>query len=147
LLDSDDQFDATRFSAFVEVQRPRIREALLNAQFSLTDFARWVKEGLISPLNTVRLLPRILKDPKSREAFLKAGAQEALKILDIPAPDAALKEAPLEQLAREIVRRVNGLPWATLQHMKSNPDNPEIEILRTAKEDLAELCTYIDATE
>ena len=39
LLASDDQFDPTRFSAFVEMQAPRVQEALLASDYTKRDFA------------------------------------------------------------------------------------------------------------
>ncbi len=99
LLDSDDQFDPTRFSAFVELQRSRVKQALLQAQYDRCDFSKWVKDGLLAPLSTVRQLPRILKNTARREIFLREGAQEALKHLDVPAADEVLGQATLPQLA------------------------------------------------
>jgi len=62
VLDSDAEFDATRFSAFVELQAQRIRDALLRAGFTKTDFATWVHEHRLYPLETVGNLPRILQN-------------------------------------------------------------------------------------
>ena len=41
LVASDDQFDPTRFSAFVEMQAPRVQEALVTSGYTKTDFAKW----------------------------------------------------------------------------------------------------------
>lgn len=119
LLDSDDQFDATRFSAFVELQRSRVKESLLSTRFTKRDFATWVKDGLLMPLNTVRQLPRILGNSESREVFLRDGAQEAMKVSDVPAPDDALRNASLEQLAREVIRRVFTMSYSDLQLLQA----------------------------
>jgi hypothetical protein len=147
LLDSDDQFDPTRFSAFVELQHPRIQQGLLNAQFTKTDFSRWVKDGLIAPLATVRQLPRILENPKSKAVFLKDGAQEALKVLDVPAPDEAIKDASLEQLAREISRRILSMAYSELQRLRGNPGADEVSLLAEARDYLGQLCTDIASNE
>ena len=121
LLDSDDQFDPTRFSAFVELQNPRIQQALLNAQFTKTDFARWVRDGLIAPLATVRQLPRILENPKSKTVFLKDDAQDALKVLEVPPADTNLAEVALAQLTQGPQRRLGRLEWRDCQRIKSDP--------------------------
>ena len=147
LLDSDDQFDATRFSAFVELQRSRVKEALLKAGFSKEDFAAWVKDKLLSPLNTVRQLPQILQSPKSKEVFLRDGAQEAVKVLDVPAPDEALKDATLEQLAREIVRRVLSMSYSELQRLRADVATAENAALCDARDQFTQLCADIASDE
>ena len=147
LLDSDDQFDPTRFSAFVELQQSRIKQALLNAKFTKTDFAKWVKDGLIAPLATVRQLPRILENPKSRDVFLKEGAQEAMKVLDVPTPDEAIKDATLDQLAREISKRILSMSYSELQRLRANPASEEASVLAETRDQLAQLCTDIASDE
>ena len=42
VIPEDGKFDTTRFSGFVELQKPGIKEAILAANYSLTDFARWI---------------------------------------------------------------------------------------------------------
>ena len=39
VLDSDGDFDATRFSGFVELQKKKVKEAIAAANFNLSDFA------------------------------------------------------------------------------------------------------------
>jgi hypothetical protein len=51
VLTSDGDFDQTRFSAFVELQKPRVKQAILAAGFNLTDFSKWVDQRRIHPLN------------------------------------------------------------------------------------------------
>lgn len=147
LLDSDDQFDPSRFSAFVELQRHRIKDALLTTGFTKEDFASWVKDQLIHPLNMVRSLPRILENPKSKKVFLKDGAREAVKVLDVPSSDHALKEVSLEQLAREINRRVLGIKYEEIQRLRSDLASEENEALCDARDQLAQLCMDIAVDE
>ncbi len=55
------EFDPERFSGFAEFQNPRIREAVLAAGFSGSDFASWLKgKSKIGPLQEVRQLPAVL---------------------------------------------------------------------------------------
>jgi len=145
LLDTDSDFDPTRFSAFVELQRTRIQKALLDSGFAKTDFAKWVNDGLISPLATVRQLPRILASEKSREVFLSDGAQEAVKLLDAPTTDTALHDAPLESLAKELIRKVLGLSYGDIQRLRANLGNDQKDILIDARDQLSQLCTDIGA--
>jgi len=147
LLDSDDQFDPTRFSAFVELQRSRVKESLLNAGFTKGDFAKWVRDQMLSPLNTVRQLPRILENAKSKEVFLQDGAQEAMKLLDVPAPDEAIKDATLEQLAREIIRRVLNMSYSELQRLRANAAGAENGAICDARDQLTQLCSDIASDE
>jgi hypothetical protein len=81
ILPDDSAFDTRRFSGFVELQKPGIKDAVLVSGFTLNDFALWIHEDKLSPLNTIRSLPRILRNQKAREAFLKYGAKEAMKLL------------------------------------------------------------------
>ncbi len=144
---TDDEFDQSRFSAFVELQRPRVRSAIVNHKFNYTDFSTWVRDGLLSPLNTVRILPRILDNPKSRAIFLKSGATEAIKVLDVPAITEALKDVPLEDLAREMCRRVNTMPYQELQRLRSNMNSDENAILCEARDQLVQVCKDIASDE
>ncbi|MGH9444451.1 MAG: hypothetical protein ACRD3O_01745 [Terriglobia bacterium] len=68
---AEGNFDTSRFSGFVELQKPNVKKAILEAGFTLRDFAEWVRDEKVYPLNTVRMLPRILRNPKARDAFLK----------------------------------------------------------------------------
>ena len=143
ILEDDQEFDPTRFSAFVELQEARVSNAIMTAGFTKTDFAKWVHERKLFPLNLVRQLPRILQNAESRRVFLNRNAQEALKHLDLPAPETALNTATLEQLARQLSRRINEIPSETLQRMKAERDNDEVAALLTAKDRLSELCDDI----
>lgn len=147
LLEDDGQFDATRFSAFVELQQGRITESLLKVRFTKKDFAAWVKDGLLLPQQTVRRLPQILENEKSREVFLRDGAREAIKVLDIPAPDDALKDATLQHLAREIIRRVLSMSYSDLQRLRADVASAENAALCDARDQLVELCADIASDE
>jgi len=146
-LVTDDQFDQSRFSAFVELQRARVKQAVINHKFTCVDFSKWVMDGLISPLNMVRQLPRILDNPKSRAVFLKAGAQEAMKLLEVPAVVDSLKGVTLEDLARELSRRVLGMAYSELQRLRANVASDENAVLCEARDNLAQVCKDIAADE
>jgi len=98
-------------------------------------------------LATVRQLPRILENSKSRQVFLKAGAQEAMKVLDVPTPDEALKDATLDQLAREINKRILGMSYSELQRLRANPASEEASVLAETRDQLAQLCSDIASEE
>lgn len=143
-LGSDQDFDHTRFSAFVELQSSRITEALLSSKFTKKDFAKWVHERKFSPLNTVRKLPRILENRKSLTVFLSEGAEEAIKILEAPSVSVDLSSASLEQLAREICKRISRIEYSEIQRLRNEPRIEEKEIICDAKDALAELCKDIN---
>jgi hypothetical protein len=143
LLESDQDFDPTRFSAFVELQAARISDALLNYGYTKSDFAGWVHEKKLYPLNTVRKLPRILQNKKSHEVFLSDGAQEAIKVLDVPSTGVALTDATLEQVARELCKRVNTLEYSDVLRLRADTDIEEKDVLYDARDALVGLCEDI----
>ncbi len=143
ILESDHDFDPTRFSAFVELQSSRVTDALQRSGHSKSDFALWVHQGTISPLQLIRKLPRILQNEKSRAVFLKRGAKEAAKVLDIPPSEATIKDATLYQLARELCRRINEFKYEDLQRLKSEPESEEVDTLRDARDALVDFCDDI----
>ena len=147
-LDDEQDFDYTRFSAFVEVQNPRIRDAIFNSGHSLDDFSKWVRDLKISPLAKVRRLPSILGNKKSRDIFLKypgkGAIDEALKVLDTDDSAKVLQEATLMHLVAETVRRILKLPYEQLSKLKSEDSVDEVQIIFDARDLLIELCADIE---
>jgi hypothetical protein len=143
LCSSDDEFDPTRFSAFVELQKPRVLQAISGAGFGKNDFAQWVIDQKIHKNEAVRSLPQILTNPKSKDVFLKNGkrsAEMALRVLDVPAADVAIKDFSLSQLAHEIVKRIQTMSYPDFSSLKNNPDSDEVQSILDAKEELIQLC-------
>lgn len=149
-LESDDQFDPTRFSAFVELQRPRVKHAIIGAGFDYKHFAKWIIDLKIYPLNMVRKLPQVLENTKSKEIFLKykrGAIQEALKVLEVPTADVALKSATLAQLAQEIYDKILKLRYEELKRLKANKESDEVQILFDARDQLLDLCKDIKSED
>ena len=142
-IESDDQFDTSRFSAFVELQKPNVRKSIIGAGFTYYDFADWVIKLLIHPLNTVRKLPQILADKKTKKIFLSEGAREAIKILDAPIDDDILKGASLETLACEISRRIRSIQYRELKQLREEQESPKVINLMEARDELVGLCEDI----
>lgn len=69
------KYDLTRFSGFVEPQKPKVKDAIYGNGFGLEHFAGWIHDRLIDPLSTVRQLPSVLSDPKARQVLHIGGAQ------------------------------------------------------------------------
>ena len=143
LLASDDQFDPTRFSAFVEMQAPRVQEALLTSGYTKKDFAKWVNDQILYPLDRVRRLPAILANPQAQSVFLTDGAREAEKVLDSPSTIEALEDATLTQLANALLDRIDKLSYPDLRRLRGDLDTPENYALTQARDQLAELCRDI----
>lgn len=148
-LESDDEFDPTRFSAFVELHRPNVKQAIVNSGFTYEDFAKWVIDHKIHPLNTVRQLPRILENPGSKEIFLgysgRGAVQEALKVLESPPSEVPLKDASLFQLAEAIFNKILTLLYGELQSLKAERQSPEVQALFEARDQLTDLCNDIQS--
>ena len=121
VVPDDGSFDTSRFSGFVELQKPGVKEAIAKAGFTITDFARWIHEQKLYPLYTVRSLHRILAHPKAREIFLKRDAKKAMEALDRPDLDKALGEANITQLAEALSRAIYALPWTEAERLRKDP--------------------------
>lgn len=114
--------DASRFSAFVELQKPPVVQALLKHGYSKTDFAKWLNTDKFKPLNTVRALPRILANPKAKQMFLSRGASEAMRLIEQPASSEVIKDASIDQLASALAIKMRNLSWPEAKTMIEDPD-------------------------
>ena len=142
-LTNDNDFDATRFSAFVELQASRVLDSLKTHSFAKGDFAKWVHERKLYPLQTVRQLPRILNNPRSKEAFLRNDAQEAIKLLDTNSQTLNLSDATLMQLAKELVRKINSLNLPDIIRLRGEVNSEEKDSIQYATETLSGLWNEI----
>ena len=136
VVPDDGSFDTSRFSGFVELQKPGVKEAIAKAGFTITDFARWIHEQKLYPLYTVRSLHRILAHPKAREIFLKRDAKKAMEALDRPDLDKALGEANITQLSQALSLAIYSLPWTEAERLRKDPGS---EMGQTLNETLTAL--------
>ena len=132
IIPDDGTFDTSRFSGFVELQKSGIKEAVLEAGFSLTDFARWIHEEKLYPLYTVRSLSRVLRNPQAKELFLKHGAKAAIQVLEKPDLNKALVDANVEQLANALAQAIYGLPFLEAEKIRQNPGSEGVQALHEA---------------
>lgn len=123
--DIDGDFDPSRFSAFVELQKPGIKQAIYRAGYSERDFSRWVDDRKLFPLNSVRRLPQILDNPESKRVFLQDGAKAAINILNAPDLDTRLREADISQLANALQEKIGLLSYDDTERIASQPDSEE----------------------
>lgn len=139
VIGEDGDFDVTRFSGFVELQKPGIKDAVFKAGYDLTDFAQWIHEGKLYPLNKVRILPRILRHPKARDVFLKYGAKKAETELEKPDLSKTLREADIGQLARALTEAIDTLQWGEMQRLRADPTGEAIQDLLLTQQSLSDL--------
>ena len=132
-------FDTSRFSGFVELQKPGVKEAILESKHTLGEFATWIHEQKLFPLNTVRLLPRILRNQKAADIFIKHGARKAAEVLDRPGLSKALSEANIGQLAAALSQAVYDLPWHEARQIKKDPGGEIAQSLHEAYDALRDL--------
>ena len=139
-LVGQNQPDYSRFSAFVELQKPQVKQAVVKAGFTLDNFAQWVHDSKISPLNTVRQIPRILGNPEAKKKFLSHDAREAMKVLEQPNANAAIKEASVDQLANALASKIRSLNWPDVKDLTEAHDSPRAQALSDCYEELHDLC-------
>jgi protein tyrosine phosphatase (PTP) superfamily phosphohydrolase (DUF442 family) len=135
-LVDEGKYDLTRFSGFVELQKSKIKDALFTHGFSIGDFAQWIHDRKIDPLSTVRQLPGVLGNPKTRQIFLKQGMKKAIAALDRPDLEVELGQATLGQLARALTEAIRRIDLPELKRLRANPDD---ETVRTVYEAIDEL--------
>jgi hypothetical protein len=134
-------FDTSRFSGFIELQKPGIKQSIVEAGFELSDFATWIRDEKLTPLQTIRQLPRILKHPKAKAEFLKPGrdARHASGFLEQPAITKALADATLPQLANALKQSIYGLPWLERDKICQDPGGESSQVLNEALDALRSL--------
>ncbi len=136
----DTAFRIDRFSGFVELQKPRIKDAIFDAGLDLKDFGEWIRDGKIFRLETVRDLPKVLHDDEAKRVFLDGGPrsiEEATKLLDQRKRDATgqsdkevtLEKASLYRLAEVLVRRINDIPHSEVRVLRDREnENAEEQV-------------------
>ena len=125
----DTAFHIDRFSGFVELQKPRIKEAIYDAGFGLEDFGKWIQTGNIIRLADVRNLLRILSDPQARHIFVTGGPhsiEAAIKDLDrreeiaqdLDSKPVPVGDASILLLAKTLSRKIDEMPYSTLRNLQ-----------------------------
>ena len=146
VVGDDGEFDTTRFSGFVELQKPGMKQAITAAGFDLGDFARWIHEGKLFPLQKVRVLTRILRNKKAREIFLKQGARKAESVLEKPDLSRTLQEAEIGQIARALVNKIASLPYSECQRISNDIGGDTAQALIEAQVELSEMTKSLGLT-
>ncbi len=132
--DSHSNFDPSRFSAFVELQKPGIKAALYEAGYDERDFSKWVDDRNLRPLQTIRKLPQILANSQAKRIFLRDGAKAAILALEAPDLDTKLREATIPQLARALQEKLDSLSFDQSEAIKSDDQADDyLDLLDLAK--------------
>jgi len=134
LVDSDEDFDQTRFSGFVELQKGGVKQALQHANFGISDFAQWIKTNKIKKLESVRSLPKVLKNAEAMKVFLKDGMAEAERLVDRPDLSKTLHEANALQLAHVLGQKLNNIPWEELRSWREDETSETVGALLTLRD-------------
>ena len=125
--------DQSRFSAFVELQRKPVIDALVKHGHTKTDFAKWVGtpdiDGKFKPLQTVRQLPRILANSAAKQKFLSRDTSEALRLLEQPASTEIIKDASIEQLASALAVKVRNLGLPDIRALREDLEGRTAEAI------------------
>ena len=140
-------FDVTRFSGFVELQKQNVKQALSVAGYTISDFSHWMNHRLFDRLEHVRSLPRILKNSEAKKTFLKKGSREALKILDSKNTSAQLSDASLEALCHELRQRLAVLPFPEVKLLRDNPETDKAEAILGLRDEIETIAEFILSDE
>ncbi len=149
----DAAFHIDRFSGFVELQKPGIKEAIFTASLDLKDFGEWIRDGKIYRLADVRKLPKVLRDDEAKDTFLEGGPrsiEQAIRLCDRKEEEArkqtsgkaTLEEASIYHLAKVLARGINDLPrseWRALRDREHDDADEQIRILEDLAEQLRDL--------
>ncbi|HEX6748758.1 MAG TPA: hypothetical protein VF092_15780 [Longimicrobium sp.] len=143
LLESDADFDLRRFSGFVELQKSGVKDAIVRSGHTFSDFAQWIIDERIDKLAHVRWLPKILRDRKATEVFLKDGIEQAIRIVEGPDTQKQLHDVPLAALCRALAEAVNRIEFRDVRKMKDDPTSPTAQHLLEAYEALQEIVNEV----
>ena len=143
----DTAFKIDRFSGFVELQRPAVRDAIFDAGLNLEDFGKWIKDGQISKLADVRHLPKVLRDEEAKQIFIGGGINsidEAIRCVDEKTRKSSpsdqnilLVNASIKVLAKTLTQKLNDLPASEYRALRHKEDEDTIETVQVL-EDLHE---------
>ena len=141
----DTAFQIDRFSGFVELQKPRVKQAIFGAGLGLEDFGEWIRDGKIYRLEDTRKLPQVLADDEARSIFLSGGPRsiedavrslEQKRAADRNTDKLLLMDASIAELADLLVKRINEMPYSEIRVLR-NRDREESREQVAVLEDLA----------
>ncbi len=124
----DEEFNPRDFSKFEEfVKNTELRKTVIAQGFSNQDFADWVIQGNVDTAQNVRKLTAVLKSPEAKKEFLKSNISNAVKKIDVVESSIDLSKEKYENLAAELVKRINTIPFPEVQALKKGEDQAAID--------------------
>ncbi len=134
----DTAFQIDRFSGFVELQKPKLKEAIFSADLGLENFGEWIRDGKIYKLANVRDLPKVLGDDDARQLFLEGGPrsiEEAIRLVDrkleqetgVLDGKVTLQSASTYQLVKALLKNIDELPYSRIQELRNTRQEGEME--------------------
>lgn len=124
----DAAFHIDRFSGFVELQNPNVRNSIFQAGFELAQFGDWIRDGKIRRLADVRQLPRVLGDEDARDMFVTGGPksiENAIKFLEQKrateqiGSNVKLEAASPEMLASVLAQKIDQMPFSDVSAIRA----------------------------
>lgn len=153
---TDDQaFHIDRFSGFVELQKPGIKDAIFEAGFGLENFGEWIRDGKIHRLADVRKLPKVLQDDDAKAEFVEGAPrsiERAIKLCERKeeqsqdSEKAISKDVTIYQLAEALAKRISDLPrseWRALRDREHPNAEEQIRIFEDLTEQLRDLLSDV----
>lgn len=143
-LNNPEDFDHTRFSGFVEYQDSRVCNSVYEAGYTDKDFATWLHNKKISPLQHVRSLPNILKNDEAKQVFLRQDSSAALKVLNQPSLDELMRKFDIREILEAVRQKVARLGYEDVVAYKDQADrliavvSETVDVLQEFKNDLIE---------
>lgn len=137
--------DFRAFSKFAEAQKSTIQQALIMSKFTNEDFAKWVIDDNVDNAQSVRQLPKVLKDEAARKEFLKTGGKltEAIKKLNRPQKsDVDLSSVPYDELADALLTNIRNISYNEMKSLKKAESDAYVnkrDILIFLAEELTDL--------
>jgi hypothetical protein len=148
-LESENDFDAEKFSAFIEYQNGNVKQSIIDNGYSIDDFSSWIISEKIPQLAKIRQLPMVLANQKAKAAFINGTIDDGIRYLDVINPiGTPLKEATLDQLAAEISKRIREMTYETMKAYKISSAYTEKKAnIFEAFDQLKEFCDDISTEE
>lgn len=152
-VNSDDAFKVDRFSGFRELQKSNIKDSIFRAGFNLHDFGRWIRDGQIYRLNSVRKIPMVLADDEATDVFVTGGVRSietAIEVADNnrhkgvrPSPhETTVPKASMATLAEALLDRIKSLPrqdYVALRDRQYETADQDVDVLSDLAEHLQDL--------
>ena len=152
----DNEFKIDRFSGFVELQKPSVKESIFEAGYGLEDFGKWINSGQIRKLADVRNLPRVLRDEEAKQIFTEGDIDSistAIRHVEDKArnnspnnDNVLLENASIELIAQTLKRKMDDMPrshYRVWQQAETEEVREAMQTLEDLHETLEEILSDV----